>query len=945
MPLAGYVKNAPSQNKIVWFSVITSIVIIGLVLGVHCFEGYRLEMRLLDDRLMAQARVIDENLNTNLSAISLLLENIKQETIKNSDHHNSQLNKYLKKQVYLASGIRTILVTDSQGRCINSNRDILIGKNFSDRDYFSIPRDTADRTQTFISQPFRSSLGRFVINISKPVIGKQGEFNGIVTVSLEPEYFQTLLQSTVYAPDNRIALIHADGTVFASIPGGKSSIVGQNLLKPDSRFFQHIRDGRPTSIQSGRSKITGDNRVFAFITNEPKNLRIDKHFVVGASRNLNAVLASWKTDTITELSLYLLFSGLIIVTTRKMLRRGIEFDKLQAVQESILESAGEGILGLDRSGTILFCNQAAARLTGMSCSQLIGQNYHQSLHNDNSGHNTTDCPVKLTLRDGVSRSVIDCVLANQISVEQTITPLFEHNKTVGVVIIIRDVTEQRKIVSERARIAEFDRALLDSLNSNIAILDRDGTIISVNVAWKEFANNNRTGDGELPRCTNIGSNYIKVCQEASGEFSEQSAEALGGICAVLNGSATFFSLEYSCHSPDTKRWFIMNVEPLRIPEGGAVVSHTNITKRKLIDLELKESRERYNILFENAGDAIMILDTNGCILSANRVLCQRLGYAEDELRGKTPAMFSTPQYAEKVSDRLNLIVASGEEVFESEHLAKNGTVIQVEINSRVINVSSQTILLSIVRDITLRKRMDEELRQALETATDTNMVMRRLLNIVAHEFRTPLSLLTASTDILARYFDRLSQEKIIEQAGFIKSAAVKISNLVDAVISYNQLGVDRPLQLTMIPDIDDLCRTVATEIEVVWSSGQKFDISMDIDNNEILLDELLFRRILENLLTNAFRYTPVAESVTLHVRLEETELLVEIIDTGIGIPEADQMRIFEPFFCIGSVSGPPRLGLGLSIVKDALTQIGGTIIVESTIGKGTTMRVKIPVTG
>jgi signal transduction histidine kinase len=104
-----------------------------------------------------------------------------------------------------------------------------------------------------------------------------------------------------------------------------------------------------------------------------------------------------------------------------------------------------------------------------------------------------------------------------------------------------------------------------------------------------------------------------------------------------------------------------------------------------------------------------------------------------------------------------------------------------------------------------------------------------------------------------------------------------------------------------------------------------------------------FRRIVENLLTNAFRYTPTDGSVSLHVRMEENRLLLEITDTGIGIPEEDQTQIFNAFYRSRNVEERRGLGLGLSIVRESLSLTNGTISVVSKPGEGTTMRVGIPV--
>lgn len=237
----------------------------------------------------------------------------------------------------------------------------------------------------------------------------------------------------------------------------------------------------------------------------------------------------------------------------------------------------------------------------------------------------------------------------------------------------------------------------------------------------------------------------------------------------------------------------------------------------------------------------------------------------------------------------------------------------------------------------------EELRLALEEAKSVNSTMSRLLRIIAHEFRTPLGLLTGSTDILDRYWDRLTPAKRLEQNEHIRSAAQQMSNLLNSVVSFNQLGMDTLPNALCLLDIGNECRAIAAEVHAVWGAGHRWDVEIAPDCGSAFLDEMLFRRIVQNLLTNAFRYTPPDGAVSLRVSRDKGRLSLEIRDTGIGIPEDEMSLIFERFYRSKNVEGRSGLGLGLSLVHETLVQIGGTIEVTSKIDEGTTMRVEIPV--
>lgn len=236
----------------------------------------------------------------------------------------------------------------------------------------------------------------------------------------------------------------------------------------------------------------------------------------------------------------------------------------------------------------------------------------------------------------------------------------------------------------------------------------------------------------------------------------------------------------------------------------------------------------------------------------------------------------------------------------------------------------------------------KELRQAMEAADAANLAKSRFLSIVAHEFHTPLGLLTVSTDILDRYWDRLDENSRTTQHEQIRSAARQMSHLVNSVYAFNREETTLATATRELSNISALCRTIADEVCTVWSSNHDFRISIQPECGTFMLNRTQFRRMLENLLTNAFRFTPPGGTVSLVVTRQDDHLQIEISDTGIGIPEVDQQRIFEAFYRGTNIEARNGLGLGLSIVHEALQQLNGSITLTSKAGKGTTFRVDLP---
>jgi PAS domain S-box-containing protein len=138
-------------------------------------------------------------------------------------------------------------------------------------------------------------------------------------------------------------------------------------------------------------------------------------------------------------------------------------------------------------------------------------------------------------------------------------------------------------------------AVLDSVASHIAVLDRGGTIVMVNEAWRRFALENGTVPGRPAARTDVGTNYLAICAASVGASSEGASLAAEGIRAVLDGRRPSFSLEYPCHSPDRQRWFQMAVTALETVGGGAVVTHTGITERRLAEEALRASEARLKL--------------------------------------------------------------------------------------------------------------------------------------------------------------------------------------------------------------------------------------------------------------------------------------------------------------------------------------------------------------
>ncbi len=259
---------------------------------------------------------------------------------------------------------------------------------------------------------------------------------------------------------------------------------------------------------------------------------------------------------------------------------------------------------------------------------------------------------------------------------------------------------------EEARRSEDRQRILDSLSAHIAIIDETGAIVTVNKAWRDFARAN----GVAAQNYAEGANYLRACDSAAGTHSEEAAPFAEGIRSVLSGQREKFELEYPCHSPSERRWYIGKVT--QFAGGGpprAVVAHENTTERKLVEERLHESERQFRALFENTLDAILIASDTGEYVGANDAACDLFGVSLDELLGAKVEDFVGPGEAHQTRLAWQAFLEQGEQEGEFSLYRPDGEMRDLEFKAKAGFVPGRH--LSVLRDVTERKRAEEGLRE------------------------------------------------------------------------------------------------------------------------------------------------------------------------------------------------------------------------------------------
>ncbi|UMZ74342.1 PAS domain S-box protein [Natranaerofaba carboxydovora] len=277
------------------------------------------------------------------------------------------------------------------------------------------------------------------------------------------------------------------------------------------------------------------------------------------------------------------------------------------------------------------------------------------------------------------------------------------------------------------------QAILNSLNANICLLDEKGYIEEVNKSWEQFAKDN----GINPEKVGPGVNYIDVCDRVEGDEMDSASQFARGVRAVINGEIDFFELEYSCHSPDTERWFVGRVTPyigsISSSKRKVVIVHENITGKKVAEQKqhIQKELDIKGQAIESSINAVALVNTEGKITYVNPSFLELLGYEdEDEVLGTILSDYWHEE--EKAKNIIENLFREGSWSGDLAIKRKDGQMMEVNLSASLIYTdekSKEHSLITIVAtfiDITERKKTEKSLirfRNALDSSADNIFII------------------------------------------------------------------------------------------------------------------------------------------------------------------------------------------------------------------------------
>lgn len=386
-------------------------------------------------------------------------------------------------------------------------------------------------------------------------------------------------------------------------------------------------------------------------------------------------------------------------------------------------------------------------------------------------------------------------------------------------------------------------------------------------------------------------------------------------------------------------------------ENAELIEKYKIQNEELLiaNKRIAESEEKFKLLFEKSDDAILILSKTK-VIECNEAAIQMFGYNKNELINLHPADLSPEKQIdglvsiEKANMRIQEALESRVNHFEWIHQRKNGELFHASVWLTVVPFQNEKLIHSVVRDITKQKYDEEKIKLQNKELHDLNITKDKFISLLAHDLRSPFNSLIGLTDLLMENLNKFDNEKIATYVKIINTTSKRTFKFLVNLLEWARIQKDGIIIKSEKINLKLLVNEIKSFLD---DSAIEKNISINDEIPEsifIYADNEMVKTILRNLLGNAIKFTPIAGSITLSAKSNQTYVEISVSDTGVGMDE----KTINSLFKIGETksqdgtNGEHGTGFGLLLCKEFIEKQSGEIWVESELGKGSTFRFSVP---
>ncbi len=353
------------------------------------------------------------------------------------------------------------------------------------------------------------------------------------------------------------------------------------------------------------------------------------------------------------------------------------------------------------------------------------------------------------------------------------------------------------------------------------------------------------------------------------------------------------------------------------------------------------------IVADNTSSVIIITDPNLRIQWVNKAFSDVMEYSFEEVFGKDPAFLHGPETDSKAIKKIYKYLLDKKSVSaEILNYSKNGRKYWMQVNvSPFYNADGELVnFISVENDITQLKQAEDNIKNSLQKEKELNELKSQFVSIASHEIRTPLASIQSSSDLIRIFLenDQVPKDKVEKHIDKIESQITRLSTIMSNLLTVGRINLGKFDLHKNETDIENFVKNIINEYFAVTSDGRQVIFNVSGEKHKSHIDKVLMSQVLINLISNAIKYSIGKPNPEVNLEYQSENFTIEVKDKGIGIPAGQHKNIFNSFFRANNVENIQGTGLGLVIVKKFVEMHKGKISFTSTLGKGTSFKIKFP---
>jgi PAS domain S-box-containing protein len=508
-----------------------------------------------------------------------------------------------------------------------------------------------------------------------------------------------------------------------------------------------------------------------------------------------------------------------------------------------------------------------------------------------------------------------------------------HGQVRGFVVLVNDVTAQRRVEDERRALQQRFQAFMDNVPARVFIKDEEGRYVFLNHAALKAL-----GRGARDQWRGRTDHDL---------YPDEVATQLREHDRLVRERGATLPFRESMREADGTHELLTIRFPVE-EEGRVLVAGVtlDVTDRVNAERALAESEARYRRIVETASEGIWLLDADGRVTFVNRRMGELLGYEPDEILGRRKWEFVPPQDRERMRALFERRRAGVSEQVDVCFQHRDGRPVWMLMAARPVFDEQGAFrgTLDMCTDVSERRRLEEELRDRLAELAEADRRKDEFLATLAHELRNPLTPVRNAVALLRAEAPEDSETAAVHE--MIERQVQQMARLIDDLLDVSRITRSRLVLRREPIDLADAVRSaVETSLPVIDAAEHQLEVELPAERIPLDADLARLSQVFANLLNNAAKFTPKGGHIALRAAREDGEVVVQVRDDGIGISPDQLPGVFRMFSQATSALDRSEggLGIGLSLVRALVELHGGSVEAHSAgLGSGSVFTVRLP---